>query len=132
MNDFQISMEQAGVILLLTVFWGGGLYNLLNWDTARKYLISKGFVNNSSFVLLCAILWQFTGAALAMFPAIAKYGYLLLILFTLFSSFFFYQFWRMQGVERHANFIFFLSNVGVIGGLLLIYSRFHGFYLPWI
>lgn len=117
------TIEQLAHLLLLTVFWGGGVYNILNWDSAQKFLESKGFMFNPSLILLGAIVWQIGGATLAAFPSTAEYGSLLLIIFTLLSSFLFYQFWRMTGVERYINFIFFLSNMGVIGGLLLLLRR---------
>lgn len=125
------TIEQFGPLLLLVVFWGGGLYNILNWQLAKKYLESKGFVFNTQLILLGATIWQIGGATLAAFPSTAEYGCLLLIIFTLLSSFLFYQFWRMSGVERYINFIFFLSNMGLIGGLLLLLGRIYVFKFPF-
>ena len=124
------SLEQIGTFLLLFVFWGGGLVNVLSWNTARRYLESKGFVNSSSLVLLVAILWQFIGATLVIVPYTADLGCFLLILFTILANLKFYSFWKMEGLERYINCIFFLSNIGVIGGLLLIWARIHELRFP--
>ena len=127
MENFQITIDQIGTFLLLAVFWSVGLYNLLNWNTAKRYLDSKGYNFNTSLILLIAVIWQFGAAVLTVLPSTAEYGCALLILFTLLSSLMFYQFWRMEGLERYVNFIFFLSNMGVIGGLLLLLDRIHMF-----
>ena len=115
--------EEFGFLLILSVFFLGGFSNLINWKNTQNFIVSKGFTIDSSLVALIASLWQLGGVALSLIPSSRVTGFLTLIVFTLFSSFIFYPFWKMTDVERHVNFILFLSNLGVVGGLVLLIAK---------
>lgn len=51
----------------------------------------------------------------------ARFGAVLLILFTLAATWYFHPFWTMTGAEREANMINALKNLSLIGGLLVIF-----------
>lgn len=127
-------LDQIGAFLILIVFWGGSFTNIFYRERAMQFLESKGYTENASLILSIAILWQVVGSILVLNPVTMDYGCILLIVFTMLSSLQFYQFWKMRGVERYINMIFFLSNVGIIGGLLLLLdqSQRHHYPFNWI
>jgi uncharacterized membrane protein YphA (DoxX/SURF4 family) len=115
--------EEAGFLLVMLVFFLGGFSNLINWKSTKEFIESKRFRFSSSFMAMGAVIWQLLGVALSLTPSLRLYGFLLLILFTLTSSLLFYSFWNMRGVERHVNLILFLTNLGIVGGLVLLIAR---------
>jgi hypothetical protein len=119
------SFEQIGFYLLLFVFFGGGMLNLLNWNLAKRYLEVKGFPHNAQFVLSVGVVWQFMGVILSMIPGFSIYGYLLLILFIVVSSFCLCQFWKIEGLGKYTTALQFLTNIGVIGGLMILVAQIH-------
>lgn len=121
---------QIGPLLILIVFFGGGIVNLFNWSTAKKFIESNGFKISSGLILGAAILWQFIGGLLTLNPSTAEVGCILLILFTVLSTLQFYQFWKKEGLNRYMDIIQFLSNLGVIGGLFLLLAHIYQFKFP--
>ena len=124
-------IEMLGLALLLTVFWGGALINLFNWNIAKTYAESQGATLYSSFVLAFGIFWQLVGGALLLKPSTAELGCILLILFTVTSSLQFNQFWKKEGLDRYISCLYFLSNIGVVGGLLLLTAQIHNLKFPF-
>jgi uncharacterized membrane protein YphA (DoxX/SURF4 family) len=115
-------LDILGQLLILSVFWGGAIINVLNWKTAINYMESRGMVWSRPFVLLVTIVWQCIGGLFLIIPSTKNTAVTSLILFTILSSFLCYNFWQREGVDRYQNIIPFLSNVGVIGALLLFLS----------
>lgn len=115
--------EQIGFYILLFVFFGGGMLNLLHWNVAKRYLEVKGFSNNAGIVLSCSVLWQFLGVILSIIPDVSTYGYVLLILFMVISSFFLCQFWKVEGLGKYLTVLQLLANIGVIGGLMSLFAQ---------
>lgn len=123
MENNKYILDVGGPLLLLIVFWGGALMNIINWTTAKAYVESERVTFYPGFVLASGILWQIIAGLFLFNPYTFQLGCILLILFTFISSLQFHQFWRKEGIERHKSLISFLSNLGVIGGLLLLMSR---------
>jgi hypothetical protein len=115
--------EEAGFLLVMLVFFLGGFSNLINWKNTREFIELKGFSSSSSLMAMGAVAWQLLGVAFSLTPSLRLYGFLLLILFTLTSSLLFYPFWKVKGVEQHMNLILFLTNLGLVGGLVLLIAK---------
>jgi putative oxidoreductase len=63
------------------------------------------------------------GAALMIAANIgARAGAVILILFTIAATWYFHNFWTMEGADRQANLIQALKNLSLIGGLLVIFA----------
>lgn len=125
------SWKTLGAVFLLSVFWGGALINIFNWGMAKRYVESQGYTRNAAFILISGVIWQLMGGLLLIRPSTMALGALLLIFFTVISSIQFYPFWRKEGLERYDNLIHFLSNIGVIGGLLLLLSPIYILKFPF-
>lgn len=115
--------DPLGQLLILSVFWGGAIINLLNWKTAIKYFESRRSILGTPLILMLGIFWQFVGGLFFINPSTRNLGVLILILFTAVSSGLCYNFWQREGVDRYANIISFLANIGIIGALLLFLNR---------
>ena len=124
MDYFKIdSIEALGSTLLLGVFVGGALINLIYWNNAKEYIRSQGYVNNATFVLIAGVFWQLLGIALLAIPSMVEIGCIVLILFVFVSTLKFYQFWNKEGLDRYKSMLNFLSNLGVMGGLFLLLTQ---------
>jgi uncharacterized membrane protein YphA (DoxX/SURF4 family) len=117
--------DPLGQLLILSVFWGGAIINLLNWKTAIKYFESRRSILRTPFILMLGIFLQFIGGLLFFNPSTRNTGVLVLIIFTAVSSWLCYNFWQREGVDRYRDIISFLSNIGIIGALLLFLNRPH-------
>ncbi|OJW50244.1 MAG: hypothetical protein BGO67_02645 [Alphaproteobacteria bacterium 41-28] len=116
-------VEAIGSLLLLTVFIGGALINLIYWNNAKEYVRSQGYTDNANFILFGGVLWQLLGITLLAIPSTALIGCIVLILFVFVSTLQFYQFWDKEGLNRYTNMLNVLSNLGVMGGLFLLLAQ---------
>jgi putative oxidoreductase len=74
-----------------------------------------------SFAFWAGIALQFTGCALIVADWRADLGVICLIVFTVLATAIFHRFWQRQDpVQRNASRIALLSNVAIVGGLLLL------------
>ena len=70
---------------------------------------------------IAGIVLQFAGCALLLAGWHADVGVILLIIFTVLATGIFHRFWQRQDpVQRNASRIALLSNVAIVGGLLLL------------
>lgn len=118
-----LATDIVGQLLILSVFWGGAIINILNWKTAINYIESRRNLSGNPLILTIGILWQFIGGLFLIDPSTRNLGVISLILFTVTSSLLCYNFWQREGVDKYMNMLPFLSNIGIIGALLLFLDR---------
>ncbi len=114
--------ELAGQILIVGFFLVSGVSNL---QASRR----KGHIERSggfgtpfpTFVFWAGMAVQFLGCALIIARWHADIGVTLLILFTVTATAIYYRFWQVHDdpIKRNTMRLGFLSNVALVGGLLL-------------
>ena len=109
----------VGRILLGGLFVAGGIKHFMSIPTYAEIMGAKG-VSYPKEVLLIGSAWQ-TVFGLAFVMGIGMLvSSLALILFTIIATYIFMPFWKMEkGQERDMTFNCFMTNVAIIGGLLI-------------
>jgi putative oxidoreductase len=76
--------------------------------TPTLLAILVGVVEVGAALLIAVNLW-------------ARFGAVLLIIFTVAATYYFHHFWSMVDVERETNMIHAMKNLSLIGGLLIVF-----------
>lgn len=116
----KFNLLNVGYCIMLTVYFSGGIVNLIKWQDAKSFVESRNIKLSSSAVVMISACWQIVSVILLVLPGYRTYGALSLVVFTLTANFLFHSFWQMKGMERYLNQIFFLANLGSIGGIVLL------------
>jgi putative oxidoreductase len=108
----------TGRVLLGFLFVAGGIRHIILFSAIAKDMNKMG-LPLPRFTLAAGTAFQITAGtllALGMFVFPAALG---LIAFTIVASVMMLPFWSMQGDGRTSAYLNWLSNVGIVGGLLL-------------
>lgn len=109
----------AGRFLLGFYFFQAGVRNFGKLDIHTGILTKKG-VPTPRVSLIVALTIQVLGGvsvALGIFPAIGALG---LIAFTVAANVLYHNFWAYSGEERMSHYSSVVTNLAIIGGLLLV------------
>jgi len=120
---YSSTLFALGHYFIAGTFILSGLKTLTSWDQGITFLKTKD-IPFERLILTISILWQLLGGGLLLLSGWQRAGCILLILYTAFAGLRFYPFWRMSNVEQYINTIFFLTNLGLIGGLLILLVEF--------
>lgn len=117
-------IEIVAQVMISILFIGTGIINMV-WRQGniipRMGALGVPFPQLSLYV---GFVMQFIGGFMLLFDWHARYGAMLLIVFTLMAAAIFHKFWLMEDPYRydtHRQFLF--NNTAVIGGLLFVISR---------
>lgn len=116
----------AGRILLGGYFLVAGVVNLVTPGSIRDHVERmRGFgAPWPEAAFWCGIVLQFIGAALVLADVRVDVGAWCLIAFTVIATAIFHRFWqRTEPMQKRVTRLLFMSNVAVVGGLLLLTSR---------
>ena len=107
-----------GRILLGGLFVIAGIRHFFLLDVLTPVMAKRG-VPLAKWALVAGSLFQIVAGAMLMGGIAVAFAAFGLIAFTLAASFLFLNYWDMQGAERENAKSFLLSNMAVIGGLLM-------------
>lgn len=98
---------------------------LTDWQVALSFSAATqmGFSNLmvwAPLFLILATLLELLGGLLLLFGIQERLGAFLLILFLLPATVLFHQFWFVEGSARDLQISFFLRNLAILGGLLMV------------
>jgi len=113
----------AGRILLGGYFLVAGIVNLVTPGSIRDHIDRmRGFGTPApAAAFWCGVVLQFFGAALVVSNVRTDIGALCLIAFTALATAIFHRFWqRPDPVQKRTTRLLFMSNVAIVGGLLLL------------
>ncbi len=105
----------------------GGYFLIMLWKNLRLYRwnVERMGANGVPFpevVLPAGFVVQFVGAVLVLIDYRAETGASLLLVFTFVATAIFHRYWRMDDpVRRNYHMLLGLNNVGLTGGLLLLF-----------
>jgi putative oxidoreductase len=118
MTSNSIYLLMTGRVLLGALYFVSGLLRLKTMAPLTAVLAAKN-VPFPGPSLQVATASQIILGAVLMVGIYVEYAVAGLIAFTLVTSFVMIKFWTMAGPERTAGINSWLTNIGVIGGLLL-------------
>ncbi len=123
-NEAQF-LDTAGRLLIVVFFLVAGLGNMTR-ERIRDHIerIAASGLPLAAPAFWFGITLQFLGCALLLAGWHADIGALCLIVFTLAATAIFHRFWRVADpLRRNLGRLFFLNNVAITGGLLLLLAN---------
>lgn len=106
----------VGRLCLAAIFVYGSISNILDFADTQQMIANRG-LPIPMFLLLGNIVFQIVGAISLITGLQTRWGSLVLIVFLVPTTLVFHNFWVNSGET-----IPFLKNLGLIGGLLMVYS----------
>jgi putative oxidoreductase len=106
-------------VLLSSPFVYSGVDKCWRWDAAQREVAASGLPGPTLFHIV-TVLVQLGGGLSLLLGIEARLGALLLLLFLMPVTVMYHPFWRRSGAEFATEADHFLSNLAIIGGLLVI------------
>jgi putative oxidoreductase len=117
--DVPNALWLAGRALLGALFVAGGLRHCFILPVLTQAIAARG-VPAARSVLIAGTALQITAGGALMFGLYPIWAVVGLIVFTLAASVMLLNFWSMEGAERVNAVNAWWSNIGIIGGLLVV------------
>ena len=117
-NDLAVVAVALGRVLLGALFVIGGVHHFFALDPLTQALKARG-LPAPRFCLIAGSIFQTLAGALLIFGLFVPFAALGLVVFTLVSSVLLVNFWSLTGQARDSMRNVFLSNLAIIGGLLI-------------
>lgn len=115
-NDF---LSLIGRILLGLMFFIGGIGKVTGYAGTVAYATKAGLPMPDISVGIGAAI-EIIAPLMLLVGFKVRWAALALIVFTLVATFFFHNYWTMEGAARMTNQITLLKNLAVVGGLLML------------
>lgn len=109
----------VSVIFMASTFLLSAISTTLNWENALGMVKARG-LPLANVMLFSATLLKYVASCMLIFqfyPNVAAFG---LLGFTILATIIFDNFWADTGMQRQMKYFAFLSNLSIIGGLLLV------------
>lgn len=121
MYEDHTALEIAGQIMIAILFLGTFAINATTKVKQHLDRMKAMNVPMSAALLFIGFVLQFTGGTMLLFDYRTPIAAGILILFTIVASAIFHRFWLVDDpLRRHFHVAFLFSNLGLIGGLLLL------------
>lgn len=117
----------AGRILMSVIFLVSGFFKVGGYTQLVGYAAAKG-VPLASVAIACAAVLELAGGLAILVGFQTKIAAWLLFLYLIPVTFYFHNFWSMQGMEQQDNMIHLLKNVAIMGGLVILAANGPGPY----
>ena len=111
----------VGRVLLAVMFVVAGYGKITGYEGTAGFMASVG-LPMVSVLLPLTILVELGGGIALIVGWKARWAALALAAFTLVASLVFHNFWAMQGDAAMTNQLFFMKNIAVIGGMLMVFA----------
>jgi putative oxidoreductase len=117
----------AGRILMSVVFLVSGFFKMGGYSQMVAYSTAKG-VPLAGVAVACAAVLELVGGLAILVGFQTRIAAWLLFLYLIPTTFYFHNFWAMQGMEQQDNMIHLLKNVAIMGGLVILAANGAGPY----
>jgi putative oxidoreductase len=111
----------VGRILLAIVFIPAGFSKIGGFAGTAGYIASKGLPLPEVGAAIAIAVEIVAGVALLLGWK-ARWAALALAVFTLVASVFFHAFWSVPPEQHMTQYLMFVKNIGIVGGLLAIFA----------
>ena len=109
-------------ICLAGIFLGSAVNKMLNTPETVAMMAKQG-VPAPNLMILGAIAFLLVGGISVVLGLFTRIGTLLLMIFLVLATYFFHDFWTLEGAEARQELIAFQKNVGLFGGLLFLFAN---------
>jgi putative oxidoreductase len=111
----------VGRILLAIVFIPAGLSKIGGFAGTAGYIASKGLPLPEVGAAIAVAVEIVAGIALLLGWK-TRWAALALAVFTLVATIFFHAFWAVPPEQHMTQYLMFMKNIGIVGGLLALYA----------
>lgn len=118
-NSSSDGLSLAGRILLAIIFVISGLFKVAGYSQIVGYAAAKG-LPLPAVAIACAAAIEILGGIAILAGFKVRIASWILFLYLIPTTFFFHNFWAVQGLERQDNMAHFMKNIAIMGGLLLL------------
>jgi putative oxidoreductase len=119
MEILQNALILIGRICIASLYIWAAAAKVFNWKGTIEYMQSKNFPL-ISFMLPAAVVLQIGGGLLLVFGYYCRVGATILILFTIPAMIKMHDFWHIKDQTRILEKTFFMKDIAILGGLLII------------
>lgn len=120
--------DLLGRIFLSTIFFFEVLDTIFFYSTAKETMTNYGITWMQDTLLTIVLLMMGIGAFLVVIGYFARVGATMLLLIWIPFTFVVYSFWNDPPDMQREQMLFFMRNLAVIGGLLLLLANGSGEY----
>lgn len=108
-----------GRIMITAIFLKSGFEKTIGFSAVAAGMAKKG-MPFAEALLVGAIVFQIAGGLMVLFGWKARWGALLLIIFTIPTTLIFHDFWNVEGGEYRRQLTHFMKNLAILGGLFVV------------
>jgi putative oxidoreductase len=109
----------CGRILITAIFLVSGYHKIVGFAAVSGMLAKMG-MPFPDLLTVGAIVFELGGSLMVLLGWNARWGALLLVIFTIPATLMFHNFWAMGPAEYQNQLIHFQKNLAIIGGLLYV------------
>ncbi len=115
----------VGRFLITAIFFVSGYYKIIGFSAVAGMMGKMG-MPLPELLLVGAILFELGGGLMVLLGWHARWGALLLAIFTIPSTLIFHNFWAVDAAQYQNQFNHFMKNVAILGALLYIMAMGSG------
>jgi putative oxidoreductase len=108
-----------GRILITAIFLRSGFGKITGFTAVAAGMANKG-MPFADVLLVGAIVFEIAGSLMVLLGWKARWGALLLILFTVPATLLYHDFWNMEGAQYRSQLSHFMKNLSILGGLFVV------------
>lgn len=113
----------AGRVMLTTIFLLSAVANkIMNFSGVAETMSGEG-IPAAQIMLVGAVVFLLAGSVSVVLGYKARIGALLLLVFLVLATFYFHDFWNMQGEAVQQQMIQFMKNLSMMGAMLIIIAN---------
>ncbi|MFT4533704.1 MAG: putative oxidoreductase [Saprospiraceae bacterium] len=120
--------DLLGRIFLSTIFFFEVLDTIFFYSNAKVSITNYGITSMQDTLLITVLVMMGIGAFLVVIGYFARVGALLLLIVWIPFTFIVYSFWNDPPDLQREQMVFFMRNLALIGGLLLLLANGSGEY----
>lgn len=112
-----------GRFLISMIFLMSAVGNKIpNFATTAEHMAAEG-IPMAPFMLIGAIFFLIAGSLSVMLGFRVRIGANLLLVFLILATFFFHDFWTMEGLEAQLQMVQFMKNLSMMGAMLFLIAN---------
>lgn len=115
----------AGRILIAPLFLLSGFHKITGFSSISAIMARVGMPFPEVFVI-GAIAFELGGAIMVLLGWHARWGALLLVLFTIPATLLFHDFWAVDAAQYRGQLNHFMKNLAILGGLVYVMAAGSG------
>jgi len=115
----------AGRILIAPLFLLSGFHKITGFSSVAAIMAKVGMPFPELFVI-GAIAFELGGAIMVLLGWHARWGALLLVLFTIPATLLFHNFWAVDAAQYSGQLNHFMKNLAILGGLVYVMAAGSG------